>query len=60
MFAVALRDVLNFNILPMFFEIFGNQAAMAVVRLFLATEEAATIQNFTRGRALYVSRPHQV
>ena len=45
MFAVALGDVLNFNIRPMFFEVFGNETAVAVVRLFLAAKQAATIQN---------------
>jgi hypothetical protein len=32
----SLRKVLDLYIAPMLFEIFGNQAAMAVERLFLA------------------------
>ena len=36
MLAVVLGDVLNLNILPTFFEVFGNKTAVTVVRFFLA------------------------
>jgi hypothetical protein len=58
MATVTLRDVFNLDLAPMLFEVFGNQAAMAVVWLFLAAEQASTVQNFARC-VFDMPRPHQ-
>lgn len=42
----------------MFFEVFGNQATVTVVRFFLATKQAAAVQNLARN-SFDMPRPHQ-
>jgi hypothetical protein len=56
MLAVVLGDVLNLNILPTFFEVFGNKTAVTVVRFFLAAQQAPAIRNFARIPAFSIRR----
>jgi hypothetical protein len=49
--------MLNLDIAPMLFEVFGDEAAVAVIRRFLAAKEAASIQDFARC-SFDMPRPH--
>jgi len=40
--------VFDLGVAPMLFEIFGNQAAVAVVRRFLAAKQTSAFQEFAR------------
>ena len=44
------------NILPTFFEVFGNKTAVTVVRFFLAAQQAPAIRNFARIPAFSIRR----
>jgi len=55
-----LRDVFNFYITPFFFEIFGDKAAVTIVRFLFAAKQTAIVEQLSRGLVLNVSRPHQV
>jgi hypothetical protein len=46
---MRLRNVINLDVPPMLFEVFGDQAALAVVRRFLTAKQTSAVQEFARG-----------
>lgn len=49
----------NLDVAPMLFEVFGNQAAVAVMRRFLTAKQTSALQEFARG-VFDVARTHQI
>jgi hypothetical protein len=49
----------NLDVAPLLFEVFGNQAAVAVVRLFLTAKQTSVVQEFARG-VFDVPGTHQI
>jgi hypothetical protein len=50
----------DLDVAPFVFQVFGNEAAMAVVGLFFAAQEAASVQQVGRDRLLDPSRSDEV
>jgi hypothetical protein len=45
----GLRDAFDLDVAPVLFEVFGDQAAVAVVRRFLTAKQTSAVQEFARG-----------
>ena len=52
--------MLNLHIGPLLFQIFGNQAAVAMMGLFLAAQQTAAIQHRTGDRFFNAALRHQL
>jgi hypothetical protein len=50
--------VFDLDVAPVLFEVFGDQAAVAVVRRFLTAKQTSAVQEYARG-VFAVARTHQ-
>jgi hypothetical protein len=52
--------MLDFDIAPFVFQVLGDKAAMAMVRLFLAAKQTPSVQHLTRYLILNPARLHEI